>query len=277
MSLLLLLTALAASWNGPDAIVETRTIRQNLPLAGSRGLTVDNLYGAITAIGDGGDDVRMVITERIEAEDRTQLELARQEVSLESSRQGDRILLCVDGPFRDPDDCTKWARGLHAKARYRVVYEFELRVPRTIDLTMQTVEGDLDVSQVRGRLEVGGVKGSVEIRDAVGPVQAGTVSGPLRVRFAENPREDSRFSNIDGTIDVGFQPDMSADLSFETMSGKVVTDFDYQVLQPLVRRAESKSAGTTYRLEVDSGIRIGHGGPHHRFTSISGDITIHRN
>jgi len=277
MSFLLLALLLSASWDRSAAVVETHTRQQSIPLEGLRELTVANFLGAITVAGDGGDDIRMVVTERIEAKDRALIERARQEVSLEISRRGDGILICADGPFRDPGDCTEWARGLHNETPYRVVYEIDLKVPQSIDLTINTIEGDLSVTDVRGRLEVHGVQGKVEIGGAASPVRAGTVSGPVHVRFEENPREDSTFSTVSGEIDVGFQPILSADLSFETMSGEILTDFEHRILPPVAKRTESRNAGTTYRLEIDSAIRIGGGGPHHRFKNISGDITIHRN
>jgi hypothetical protein len=143
---------------------------------------------------------------------------------------------------------------------------------------VSTIEGDLVVSDVRGRLDVSAVQGRVEIRGAAGPVRAGTVSGGLRVTFSENPQEDSSFSTINGTIEVGFQPGLSADLSFETMNGEVLTDFEHRTLPPVVRRTATPDPGVaTYRMEIDSAIRIGRGGPRHRFKSIDGDMTIHRN
>jgi hypothetical protein len=219
----------------------------------------------------------MVVVERIEAADRSRIERAREQTSLEITRRRDRILVCADGPLREPDDCTKWRNGLHMKTEYRVVYEIELRVPRSIDLSIGTIEGDLVVTDVRGRLDVSGVQGNVEITGAAAAVRVGPVGGSLHARFVENPRDDSRFSTINGGIDVGFQPDMSADLSFESMNGKVVTDFDYRILQPVVRRTDSPDPGTVYRLEVDNAIRIADGGPRYRFTTIDGNITIHRN
>ena len=155
-------------------------------------------------------------------------------------------------------------------------YEITLEVPRSIDLTARTIDGSLVVSDVRGRLEVGGVNGSIEIAGAAGPVKAGTVNGPVSVTFVENPREDSSFGTINGEIDVTFQSGMDADLSFDTMNGEVLTDFDHRILPPVAKRTESKNSGTTYRIEVDTAIRVGGGGPHHRFTNLNGDITIRR-
>ncbi|HKY31381.1 MAG TPA: hypothetical protein VJV23_02510 [Candidatus Polarisedimenticolia bacterium] len=277
MSLLLLLVFLAASPDEPAAVVETRTWRQSIPLDGLHGLTVHNLHGGIAVTGDGGDGIRMVVSERIEAADRAELERARAEVSLKITRRGERVLVCADGPFREPDDCTEWKQGFHPRSDYRVVYELEIRVPRSLDLTIVTIEGDLSVSDVRGRLDVRGVQGAVDILGAAGAVRAGTVNSSVRVRFAQNPPADSSFSTINGEIDVDFQPGLSADLSFETMNGEVLTDFEHTRLSPVVQRSESRrQAGTTWRLEIVPAIRIGRGGPRHHFENINGDITIRR-
>jgi hypothetical protein len=223
----------------------------------------------------------MVVNEKIEAEDRAALEQARREVSLKVSREADHILICADGPFREPYDCTKWRQerrhGWPEDPPYRVIYELELQVPRSIDIKVGTIEGHLVITGVRGRVETHGVNGKVEIEGAAGTVQAGTVNGPVDVHFVENPKEDSTFSTINGEIDVFFQPSLSADLSFETMNSNVMTDFEYRFVTPVATRTESSEGGTIWRLEVDFPIRIGRSGPHHRFKNINGDITIHRN
>ena len=282
MTLLLLLALLGPALPAPahdkaaPAVVETRTFRRSIPLEGLRGLNVDNVYGAITVTGDAGEDIRLVVSERIEANDQVELERARSATSLEISRRDNQILICADGPFRDPDDCTQWARGFRHKTGYRVFYELELRVPRAIDVTISTVEGDLKVSEVSGRLDVSGVEGAVEITEATGSVRAGSVNAPVHVRFAANPGEDCTFSNINREIDVEFPRDLSADLTFDTMNGKVATDFEHRILPPVARRNEERNGTTRYRLEVESAIRIGAGGPRHCFKSINGDITIRR-
>ena len=278
--ILLLLVALMSSRADRMDVVETRTYSQNIPLEGLRGLTVDNVHGAITVTADGGEEIRMVVSERIEAEDRDSLERARQDLSLRIDRRADRIVVCADGPFREPDDCTEWLQelGFHRpRPKYRAVYGIELHVPRSIDLRIATIEGDLAVTGVRGRLDVHGVNGDVRIEDAAGPAKAGTVNGTVLVRFSENPKDDSTFSSINGEIDVFFRPDLSADFSFETMNGEILSDFEYRVLPAVANRTVSRNGGTTYRLDVDSAIRIGGGGPHHRFKNINGEITIHRN
>lgn len=279
MMLLLLLALLAPSWEGWDrsnAVEESRTFRETIPLEGAKGLTVDNIHGAITVTGDGGNDIRMVVRETIQAADREHLERAKEEASLEIYREGALVLVCANGPFREPDDCTEWRQNYRGRDMYYVKYEITLEVPRSINLTARTIDGDLVVSDIRGRLGVHGVNGSIEIAGAAAPVNAGTVNGPVTVRFLENPREDSDFGTINGDVDVTFPSGMSADLSFDTMNGEVLTDFEHRNLPPVAKRTESRNAGTTYRIEIDAAIRVGSGGPHHRFKNINGDITIRR-
>lgn len=255
---------------------ETGTIRRTIPLEPGQDLIVDIVHGSITVTGTGGSEVRLVAVETIEGKSRERVEQARQEVSLEVQSTPDGVLICQDGPFRDPYDCTEWRRNHRGRSRYRVTYDIELQVPREVGLEVSTVEGDLEVTGVRGDFTVHGVNGGVEMSEIVGSGRATTVNGPVRVRFLENPREDCRFETVNGEIDVGFRDGLSADLRFKTMNGKVLSDFDYRMLPPEPVTTESERGRTIYRMSGRAGIRISSGGPHFSFENINGDILVRR-
>jgi len=254
----------------------TRTLRETIPLEPGQDLLVDLLHGSITISGTRGSEIRMVAVETIEGRDRERVEQARREVSLEVHRAPGGVLICQDGPFRDPHDCTEWREGRHRERRYRVTHDIELQVPRGVTLEVGTVEGDIDVTGLRGDFHVQGVNGGIDMSEIVGSGTARTVNGTVRVRFLENPGEDCRFETINGEIDVAFQDGLSADLRFKTMNGKVLSDFEYRALPPEPVTVESRRGRTTYRISGKSGIRIRTGGPDHSFENINGDILIRK-
>jgi hypothetical protein len=255
---------------------ETRSLRETIPLEPGEDLLVDIVYGSITVTGTGGSEVRMVAVETIEGRNRERVERARREVSLEVHRTAEGVLICQDGPFRDPDDCTEWRNDRRMKPRYRVSYDIELQVPREVALDVHTVEGDIDVTGVRGSFAVFGVNGGIEMSEIVGSGTARTVNGPVRVRFLENPREDSSFETVNGEIDVAFQAGLSADLRFKTMNGEVLSDFDYRMLPPEPVTQKSRHGRTIYKMSGRSGIRIASGGPRFFFENINGDILVRK-
>jgi hypothetical protein len=257
-------------------LVETRTLRETVSLSPDEQLIVDNLYGSIKITGYQGSEVRVVAVETASARSRERLERARREVSLEIKRTAAGVVICADGPFRDPDDCTEWLRHSRHDPDYKVSYELDLQVPRDLRLEVQTVEGDIRISGVRGKFDVHGVNGGIKMSEIVGSGHARTVNGPVRVSFLENPGEDSEFKTVNGKIDVEFQAGLSADLSFKTMNGDVLTDFEYELLPPSPTVRKSDLGKTIWQINPRSGIRIASGGPHFDFENINGDILIRR-
>ena len=257
-------------------VKESRTRTETIPLDGARKLLVDDLYGKLEIRGYDGDEIRMTVAETLHARDREAADLARKEAALEVSRDAGGIVICADGPFREPGDCTEWRHHCSFERDYKVVYDLTIEVPRGVDLKARTVEGDIDVSNVKGRFEVTGVNGSVTLAGMDGSGEARSVNGPLHVAFDENPSEDCSFDTVNGDIDVTFRAGLSADMTFKTMNGKVLTDFDYETLPPSPVRIETESGGTKYRMDATSGIRIASGGPRFEFENINGDILVRK-
>ena len=99
------------------------------------------------------------------------------------------------------------------------------------------------------------------------------------ISFAENPEENSEFGTVNGEVDVSFKRGLSADLMFDTMNGEVMTDFEYAPLTLVPRKIEQRGRSghsTTYKVELQSGIRIADGGPRFRFSNINGNIFIRK-
>src|SRR5947209_20526642 len=77
-----------------DRSVETKTF------PGAHLVIVDNVNGSIEVTGEPGNDVRMEVTKRIEAESAERMDAAKREVKLDEQQSADTLKLYVDGPFR---------------------------------------------------------------------------------------------------------------------------------------------------------------------------------
>lgn len=272
-----LLTAPVVAAHGREKVFGSRTIERSMILGAGKSLVVDNMWGDVTVTGTGGNEVRLVAEETIRARNEGRAELARREVSLKLIETADGLVLCADGPFRDPADCTEWAQDRRRpEPGYRVFYDIELRVPRSVDLRVSTIEGEISVSSIRGDFHVHGVNGGIEMSEIDGAGVAETVNGPVRVDFVGNPREDCVFKTINGKIDVAFRTGLSADMRFETMNGDVLTDFEYELLPPGELQRETRRGRTVWRLDPTTAIRVASGGPELWFENINGDILIRR-
>src|SRR5207237_6510443 len=109
---------------------------------------IDNSWGSVEITGGSGDQLQLTVNKTLRAESKDQLEKARKDVTLDITQQADSLKLYVNGPFRCRcDDC----RNSRDDEGYIVKMDFQLRVPRDIDLQLTTVnEGTVVMHNVNG-------------------------------------------------------------------------------------------------------------------------------
>ena len=255
----------------------SRTFEKSLAFSGEGPgrLIVDNIWGGIEIRGYGGDTVELTVTETVRAKDSRATELARQEVELAIRQSAGEIELYVDGPFRcrNPKHGGMCWESWHN--RYEVVYDLEIRVPHSTHLEVRTVtEGNIQVTDVRGDFEVHNVNGSIKLLGLAGAGRAETVNGGLRATFVSNPATATRFKTVNGTIDVSFQPRLSADLELVARWGEAWSEFDVEPLPAPPPTKETRDGRTVIKLKHGGRVRVGAGGPMHSFETLNGDIYV---
>jgi len=252
---------------------EKETIRRNFPAATR--LEVDNVHGSIHVTGYNGSEIQMVAEETIEAESQERLDAAKREVKLDTTQSGDTLTFFVDGPFRCHCDDGRFSLHDHGHPGYRVIYDFEIKVPAATLLRMGTVNGgEVRVESTTGDFDVGNVNGGIEMREVAGSGLVHTVNGKISVLFSRNPTKACSFKTINGTIEASFRPGLSADVRVKTFNGHAYTDFDASALPGLSPVAERRDGKFIYRSDRFTGMRIGNGGPEFKFDTLNGTIRI---
>lgn len=255
------------------------TVERTLTFATGSGptrLVVDNVNGSIRVTGGGADNqVRVVARRTIKADSPDRADAARNEVTLDIE-EGRTITLFVDGPFRGRDAARSRRRGTRHRGRtgYTVRYDFEITVPRQVDLELSTVnDGDILVERVGGQFDVENVNGGVELREIEGSGRAYALNEDLTVTFARNPSGNFYFGSLNGEVVVRLLPDLSADLRLKTFNGEIYTDFETSPLPTSSATVEQRGGKNVYKF-TSSGVRIGRGGPTLEFDGFNGDIRI---
>src|SRR5437016_6290221 len=90
-------------WDNEMPVKEQETIRKTFTLnaAGAdKKLDIDNVFGSISVVGTSGDQIQLVVTKTIKAESKADVEMARKEVTLDMTQDGNSVRLFVNGPFR---------------------------------------------------------------------------------------------------------------------------------------------------------------------------------
>ena len=249
---------------------EKETIRRSFPSAAR--LEVDNVHGNIHVSGYNGSEIQMVAEKTIHAESQDRLNAAKSEVKLDTKQSGDTLTLYVDGPFRDE---RRSSIHLHNHPGYRVVYDFEIKVPAATVLLLGTVNGgEVRVENTTGDFDVGNVNGGIEMNEVAGSGPVHTVNGKITVVFSRNPTKDSSFKSVNGTIEASFRPNLSADVRVKTFNGHAYTDFDATALPGLSPVSERRDGKFIYRSDRSTGMRVGNGGPELKFDTLNGTIRI---
>src|SRR5262249_7693618 len=173
---------------------EQETIRKQYNLGGAHKLLeVDNVFGSIEVVGGQSDQVQLVVTKTLRAESAARMESAKKEVTLDVSDEPDLLKFYVNGPFRCNCNCNcnDGCSGWHGDRGYMVKMDFQLQVPRNIDLKLKTVNsGHVNVRDVKGNFSVHNVNGGIDLQEVGGgKALARTVNGGVKVVFRENPKE----------------------------------------------------------------------------------------
>jgi hypothetical protein len=252
---------------------EKETIRRNFPAAAR--LEIDNVHGFIHVTGYSGNEIQMVAEKTIQAESQERLDVAKREVKLDATQSGDTLTFYVDGPFRCHCDDGRFGVREHNHPGYRVIYDFEIKVPTATILRLGTVNrGDVRVENTTGDFDVANVNGGIEMHEVAGSGPVHTVNGRISVLFARNPAKDCSFKSVNGTIEASFQPKLSADVRVKTFNGHAYTDFDATPLPAVSAVSERRDGKFIYRSDRSTGMRIGNGGPEFKFDTLNGSIRI---
>lgn len=258
-------------------VEEKETIRKTFNLtAAHKILEVDNIFGSVEVTGGQGDQVQLVVNKTISAESKDRMEAAKKEVALDITDQPDFLKLYVNGPFRckcenGNDGCSDW----HGARGYRVKMDFQLQVPRNIEVKLKTINsGHVTVQDVTGDFSVHNVNGGIDMKNVAGSGVAKTVNGPVKVMFRENPREKSDFASINGNVELYFIRGLSGDFRFKTMNGAVYSDFEMTSLPAQPVSSEQHGNKFVFRSDRFTGGRVGSGGPEIKAENLNGDIRI---
>src|SRR5205809_2779123 len=258
-------------------VQEQETIQKSFSMAGvqHRSLEIDNVWGSIEVVGTISDQLIITVKKSVRAESKDKLEQARKEVTLDITEQAGSLKLYVNGPFRCNcnDGC-----GHREFEGYVVKMDFQLQVPRDIDIKVKTVnEGRVVVRDINGNFLVRNVNGDVEMDNIAGSGTAHTVNGPVKVSFRQNPRESSDFHTINGNVELRFAQGLAADFRFKTFNGSIYSDFPVTALPVRAIQEEHHGAKVVFHADRYTGVRVNSGGPEIKVENLNGEIRILEN
>ncbi|HWC95519.1 MAG TPA: hypothetical protein VG456_02185 [Candidatus Sulfopaludibacter sp.] len=271
------LPALCADWDDWKSwkFDEQETIKRSFDVPGTgRKLLVDNIIGSIHVTAYDGSQVQVSAQKHIYGRSAEAVQEAKRDIKLDMSQQGSFVRLYVDGPFRGSNGNTNY-RGEQYYG-YRVAIDYEIQVPRNIELDLRNITNEISVKGTTGDYQIHGLNGGIEMQDISGSGAVNTLNGKVKITFARNPEHDTQFHTLNGAMDVYFKEPLNADLHFKTLNGGVFTDFDVSPLPSTPPAGQNRNGMFYYRSDNRNGsARVGKGGPSLTFNGLNGAIRLH--
>jgi len=140
---------------------------------------------------------------------------------------------------------------------------YEIYLPRSQDLDLETTNGGVEVSDVRGKMALATVNGGIHLRDLGGDVRARTTNGGLHIELSGSRWQgaglDAQTRN--GGVSLTMPDGYSARLETGTTNGGLEIDFPVMVQG---------------RVEKRLSVTLGDGGPPIRAMTTNGGVHIER-
>jgi hypothetical protein len=159
-------------------------------------------------------------------------------------------------------------RGSHVEShgrRERGRIDFEVRLPRRLKLSANSVSGHVEASGVGDEVHAASVSGNVRLDHVRAPsVTATSVSGDVDVSVdALTGDGDLRFTSVSGNVSLQLPRSLDADVRLKTVSGELDSEFPLTIGPGQSRIGRRTVTG-----------RIGRGGRELILTTVSGDVRL---
>lgn len=235
-----------------------------------------NLFGSVNINGVQGNTVKLVADRHLEAEDKTKLDKAKEELKVKMEKHGDTIIVYLKSPYLDTRPRRNYNNNNRFPDEYSFSFDFDVQLPQDAEIRVSTVnEGDIHVKNIHGKLKANNVNGSISLEDISGQTKAHTVNGKVTANYTSNPDGNSSFKSINGDINIICGNNLSAIVDYQSMNGEFYTNYNIEYLPNKVEKTEKKKNNKTlYHLSHKPQIKIGDGKIKISLETLNGDMTV---
>ena len=205
-------------------------LQKTFPVSGGGTLLLDAAIGTVDVrpTPTGGVTVRIIPQIKTDSAEERQRLLAN--FVIDATQQQNDVIVTAKLRRETPDD-----------ERRRVRFHFEISVPQTFNLDLNTVgavttgdiRGNVKVATGGGRISLGNIEGTLTVDSQGGSVTAGGVmdsiqaetrGGSFTAYLSQQPRSDSNISTSGGRIEMRLAQTVGVELDAVTTTGRVTTD-----------------------------------------------------
>jgi hypothetical protein len=211
-------------------------------------LEVREANGRVRVLAVDGDTITVSAARVARADSDAAAKAALKDVTIAETATPDRVELDSTAP------------GITFAMRVSHQVDYDIKVPRSLNVTIKTSNGAVDVQGVDGALTVDATNGEISATGLGGSANVSTVNGKLDLAFAKIGEAGVQCRTTNGQIVVTIPRDIKATLAARVANGVVHTE-------NLAMQATTES-----RQRIDAA--IGGGGPEIRLQATNGEVRV---
>ncbi|MCG3160581.1 MAG: hypothetical protein JMDDDDMK_01650 [Acidobacteria bacterium] len=226
----------------------TNQINKTITLAPGSNVTVRGINGRVTIETWDSNQAEINIT--VKASDTAAME--RRPILIDNTPNSLIIRTEEDREGRNRG----WDRGW-------VRHEVNLKLPKSINLKVSSVNGVVDAGAITGEVGVSSVNGRVTVAQAGTATNLSSINGRVSLSLLRLGEGGLRVSSINGGIEIGLPSATNAEVDVRSVNGGINSDLPITVVGEM-KRGELRG-------------RVGEGGPPITISSVNGGVTLRRN
>ncbi len=233
------------------------------PLKSGGEFRLKNTNGAVLITSWDRSEVKIEAEKVVRARSRDEAERIMKEIEINIRDSADLVDVDTRLPRRSDGGFFDWL--FNGGSGTSIEVKYWITVPAQVNLSAESVNGEVRVQDISGRADLETTNGRVEVINASGSVNAETTNGAIEVSLSKvTPGETMRFATTNGRIEADFPPDFTADISASTTNGHVDCDFPMTVqgrirrtsLEGRIGSGSSSSIGRVTLRTTNGSIRI---------------------
>lgn len=242
-------------------------------------LILKNINGNVRVEGYDGNTVQLEVRYEMKAASNSARQQAMEESRLITRNEGNVLMIYVDRPGVKAElEGRKLNFQMNSPKNddYQIVANFQLKVPRQIQLRASTVNhGDVELTNLAGSyLEASNVNGNVRATNIRTTRGMRTVNGNIEVIFSGKPSEDAHFNSVNGNISMVADGNAGMKVHFTSMNGDLYTDYPESKTSLDIDKSTSREGKGRYKMNGNTQLQIAKGGPLLRINTLNGNAYI---
>lgn len=186
-------------------------------------LVLDNVNGRVTVAAWDQPRVRIIARQRVESRDG---DLARKTMAglVNVAADANGVRIHTNQP-RNADGFFAWLAGQSIQTRVN----YDIAVPRSMNLDVETVNGTVSAANVSGALRFSTVNGRINIERCAGELNASTTNGGIVAELLSlTPGRPLKLSTTNGRISVAVPRTIAARVDASTANGAITSEIPVQ-------------------------------------------------